>query len=219
MPTFTERTTFKPLAAGRFEWHLNGYFSRLYLWLMAEVSVVKLPSDESLSLEHTDKLILVQVMAWCRQTTSHYLSQCWPRSMAPQWRHNGEHPDVPIVCIHYSPHSAASRLGNYAMELNSLPNLRNNTISTISIVRAFPQNTVHALSPRRQNPLAQQHPVHLHVITNRIINVYSGSGNVIVLLISSNIWKEWKYLGTRVFLFSPLKEYSSETNYLCTHTL
>ena len=22
-------------------------------------------------------------MAWCRQATSHYLSQCWPRSMSP----------------------------------------------------------------------------------------------------------------------------------------
>ena len=38
-----------------------------------------------------DKSTLVQVMAWCRQATSHYLSQCWPRSMLsngvtrPQW--------------------------------------------------------------------------------------------------------------------------------------
>ena len=30
-----------------------------------------------------DKLTLVQVMAWCRQATSHYPSQCWPRSMSP----------------------------------------------------------------------------------------------------------------------------------------
>ena len=29
------------------------------------------------------KSTLVQVMAWCRQATSHYLSQCWPRSMSP----------------------------------------------------------------------------------------------------------------------------------------
>ena len=29
------------------------------------------------------KSTLVQVMSWCRQTTSHYLSQCWPRSMLP----------------------------------------------------------------------------------------------------------------------------------------
>ena len=28
-----------------------------------------------------DKSTLVQVMAWCRQATSHYLSQCWPSSM------------------------------------------------------------------------------------------------------------------------------------------
>ena len=30
-----------------------------------------------------DKSTLVQVMAWCRQATSHYLSQCWPRPMLP----------------------------------------------------------------------------------------------------------------------------------------
>ena len=29
------------------------------------------------------KSTLVQVMAWCRQATSHYLNQCWPRSMSP----------------------------------------------------------------------------------------------------------------------------------------
>ena len=29
-----------------------------------------------------DKSTLVQVMAWCRQATSHYLSQCWPSSMS-----------------------------------------------------------------------------------------------------------------------------------------
>ena len=39
---------------------------------------MKLPSDEC-----HDKSTLVQVMAWCRQATSHYLSQCWPRSMLP----------------------------------------------------------------------------------------------------------------------------------------
>ena len=41
-----------------------------------------------------DKSTLVQVMAWCRQATSHYLTQCWPTSPTsmspngvtrPQW--------------------------------------------------------------------------------------------------------------------------------------
>ena len=32
----------------------------------------------------TDHLsTLVQVMAWCRQATSHYLRQCWSRSLSP----------------------------------------------------------------------------------------------------------------------------------------
>ena len=30
-----------------------------------------------------DKSMLVQVMAWCHQATSHYLSQCWPGSQLP----------------------------------------------------------------------------------------------------------------------------------------
>ena len=30
-----------------------------------------------------DKLTLVQVMAWCRQATSHYLSPCWSRFLSP----------------------------------------------------------------------------------------------------------------------------------------
>ena len=35
-----------------------------------------------MSLDFTDdQSTLVQVMAWCRQATSHYLSQCWPRSL------------------------------------------------------------------------------------------------------------------------------------------
>ena len=37
-----------------------------------------------MSLNFTDvKSTLVQVMVWCRQATSHYLNQCWPRSMSP----------------------------------------------------------------------------------------------------------------------------------------
>ena len=30
-----------------------------------------------------NKSTLVQVLAWCRQATSDYLNQCWPRSMSP----------------------------------------------------------------------------------------------------------------------------------------
>ena len=30
-----------------------------------------------------NRSISVQVMAWCHQATSHYLSQCWPRYLSP----------------------------------------------------------------------------------------------------------------------------------------
>ena len=37
-----------------------------------------------MSLNLTDgKSTLVGVMAWCRQATSHYLSQCWPSFLSP----------------------------------------------------------------------------------------------------------------------------------------
>ena len=37
-----------------------------------------------LSLDFSDdESTLVQVMAWCRQAPSHYLSHCWPRSVSP----------------------------------------------------------------------------------------------------------------------------------------
>ena len=39
---------------------------------------------ELMPLNLTDyKPTLVQVMTWCHQAPSHYLSQCWPRSMTP----------------------------------------------------------------------------------------------------------------------------------------
>ena len=42
-----------------------------------------------MSLEFTnEQSTLVQVMAWCRPATSHYLNQCWPSSMA-SLGHNG----------------------------------------------------------------------------------------------------------------------------------
>ena len=37
-----------------------------------------------MSLDFDDvQSTLVQVMAWCHQATSHYLSQCWPRYLSP----------------------------------------------------------------------------------------------------------------------------------------
>ena len=43
------------------------------LWICLQVNVT----------ETQEKPTLVQVMAWCRQATSHYLSQCRRRSMLP----------------------------------------------------------------------------------------------------------------------------------------
>ena len=50
---------------------------------MAQVSLVKLHSDECHWTLLKNKSTMVQVMAWCRQATSHFLRQCWPRFMSP----------------------------------------------------------------------------------------------------------------------------------------
>ena len=63
------------LAPGKFEWK--------FIWLILKLSIVKLPSDECQWTLLMMSQHLVQVMAWCHQAPSHYLSQCWPRSMSP----------------------------------------------------------------------------------------------------------------------------------------
>ena len=84
------------LAPGRFEWNFK--WTILKLILVTTHSAWDISYEITLSwisLDFTDgKSTLVQVMAWCHQATSHYLNQCWPRSMSPygvtrpQWVNN-----------------------------------------------------------------------------------------------------------------------------------
>ena len=74
---------FNSLAPGRFKVNFRWVNFKLILlvygWgMVREIALIWM------SLDHTyGKSTLVQVMAWCRQATSHYLSQCWPRSQSP----------------------------------------------------------------------------------------------------------------------------------------
>ena len=71
------------LAPGKFEWNFRYAIFKLILeidgWgISYEIALIWM------SLDFTDdQSTLVQVMAWCRQAISHYLSQCWPRSLSP----------------------------------------------------------------------------------------------------------------------------------------
>ena len=71
------------LDPGRFKLNFGWVIFKLTLvtdgWVIScEISL----SWMSLNLTD-DKSILVLVMAWCHQASSHYLNQCWPRSMLP----------------------------------------------------------------------------------------------------------------------------------------
>ena len=69
------------LALGRFEWNfVKVIFKQILViggWgFSCEISLRCFSQDLT-----NDKSRLVQVVAWCRQTISHYLNQCWPRSL------------------------------------------------------------------------------------------------------------------------------------------
>ena len=69
------------LAPGKFEWNFREIIFKQILvihgWgISCEIALIWM------SLDFTDdQSTLVQVMVWCHQATSHYLSQCWPRSL------------------------------------------------------------------------------------------------------------------------------------------
>ena len=76
-------SNFNSLAPRKFEWNFTYVSFKCILvsngWgISCEIALIWM------SLDFTDdQSTLVQVMAWCRQATSHYLSQCWPRSLSP----------------------------------------------------------------------------------------------------------------------------------------
>ena len=79
----SESNYFNSLAPGKFEWNFRYLISQIISlidgWVISSELALRW-----MSLDLTDdKSTLVQVMAWCRQATSHYLSQYWPRSLSP----------------------------------------------------------------------------------------------------------------------------------------
>ena len=62
-----------------------------------------------------DKSTLVQVMAWCHQTTSLYLNQCWHRSMSP---YGVTRPQWVKGCVSLDP-SKISKSGWWGLQLDT----------------------------------------------------------------------------------------------------
>ena len=80
---FTVDNAINSLAPGKFEWNWRKVIFKLISvidgWgISCKIALRWMPLDLT-----DDKSILVQVMAWCHQATSHYLSQCWLRSLSP----------------------------------------------------------------------------------------------------------------------------------------
>ena len=68
-------------------WDLYFDFKNIVFNLTLLISIFKSSYDNVLWLMPQDltddKSTLVQILAWCRQATSHYLNQCWPRFPTP----------------------------------------------------------------------------------------------------------------------------------------
>ena len=78
------KTQINSLALGDLDAILKMQFSLLFYLLIGIFTSSKDNAVRWMPWDLTnEKSTLVQVMAWCRQATSHYLSQCWPSSMSP----------------------------------------------------------------------------------------------------------------------------------------
>ena len=73
---------FNSLAPGKLEWNFWSFIFQIISvidgWgISCELAL------RWMSLDLTDEVNIGQVMDRCRQATSHYLSECWPRSLLP----------------------------------------------------------------------------------------------------------------------------------------
>ena len=80
---FNRERVINSLAPGGFENIFQNVFFKLISWIdtlsnSCETALRSMPQNPS-----DDKSTLVQVMAWCHQAASHYLSQCCPKSLSP----------------------------------------------------------------------------------------------------------------------------------------
>ena len=72
---------FNSLAPGKFEWNFR---FEIFKWILVIAGISCEIAQIWMSLDLSDdQSTLVQVMAWCRQATSHYPSQWWPRFLSP----------------------------------------------------------------------------------------------------------------------------------------
>ena len=69
------------LTPGRYGFSFKLVIQILFYWSLSSDILMIIHSDEC--HRTGDKSTLVQVMAWCCQATSHYLSLCWPGFMSP----------------------------------------------------------------------------------------------------------------------------------------
>ena len=103
------------LTPGKFEWN----FRYSILQIISVIGGWGISCELALrwmSLDLADdKSTLVQVMAWCRQAISHYLSQCWPRSLSPYGVYGPQ--CVKLRVIHSGAHSGSESKSSFSSNM------------------------------------------------------------------------------------------------------
>ena len=114
-------------------------------------------------LTDDDESTLVQVMAWHQQATSHYLSQCWPRSLLPYGYNKFMNLHV-MNCLKQHQNLFEFSLKFLSTEmrlvLKILPQRRKGPLGTIKSIHhrcRWPGNW-HCKEPRHQQPWYQPGP-------------------------------------------------------------
>ena len=148
------RASLNSLAPEKFKWNLRYVIFKwilvIYGWgVSCEIALIWMSLDLT-----DDQSTLVQVMAWCRQATSHYLNQCWPRSQAPYgitWPQHGSLYSTQIMkgfikscknCITFNPILHADNLALFwHIAVTLTPGLKNTFKNLVAQWHTWPLNS------------------------------------------------------------------------------
>ena len=159
-----------------------------------------------MSVDHTDdKSTLVQVMAWCRQAASHYLSQCWPSlclRMASLGHDELSYCWAHIIHTSHIGESAWHRTNNplpaglYVFYTQSWPGTRSVFIIpsahrswrgytgfTLSICPSVRPSVDRVMSALVSSTILAGSISYLHILSNNLWGGGGGGGGVLVVLV------------------------------------
>ena len=180
--TYLNQCWLNSLAPGKFEWNFRHVIFK-QIWVIGGWGISCEIALVWMSLDFTDdQSTLVQVIAWCRQATSHYLSQCWHRSMSP---YGVTRPQWVINIRPQGTNCNKIRTQNHS--INNDKNAFENVICWMSAILIRPQY-VNFLTKRRLASTCMIELLVLVVINNMVSFVRSPRSLVSIFITPFSSW-------------------------------